>query len=1536
MSALDKQWERIQQKTFTKWCNMHLGKRGQKIEDISKDFCNGLYLISMLEIIGAEDLGKHNKNPKMRIHNIENVNKALGYIASKGVKLWGISSEDICDGNLKLTLGMVWTIILRFAIADISEEELSAKEALLLWCKKKTAGYSGVDVTNFSTSWQDGLAFCALIAAHRPDLIDYSSLNHEDKAGNLQLAFNVAEKDLGIPQLLDVEDVLDVPKPDERSVMAYVAQYYHVFSANRKQEIAGRRIGKLVDMTLTNDELKADYSTRAEAHTTWVKSATEKLGERDFPNGLDEIKVLLNDHSDFKTVEKPPKLADRLALEALHNTIQVKLSNANRPTYVPPEGQSPKDIAGLWDALDAAQQAREDALLAELARQQKLDLLKRRFKIKADQLEEWIGKKKDYLQAEEPVGNVDDAQRRLKNLEAFLEEYEATRPRLAAMNGVKDEIVGANDPDSDSISARAAKIDEDFNGLKAHADSKRADLDSKLQDQNDKEALRKRFAKAAKAYNFWAKETISAVAGTSFPDSLAGCEAFAADLDSGDADCKKSNDEKKAELDGIWAEEQAAGITDNRYTVFTDEDVAALHKSVEDSLAKRREEYATELARQAAMEEKRKEFAAAAEEFTTHVDARKGELDTTFKGDGEPADVKAALATVYAEGAAENEKLGSLRSLQDEMGKMGISENSHTKHTVPTLEFAASQLGRFVRNKNADLDKEASQKNKYNSEAKQLVDWVAATQPTIGGEFDNTLEGVRAAKVSWNEYKTTDRAARGVQRINLEALFKKIQTNQTNNGRPAFTPAEGLSLESIASVWSGLEEAEKNRENEIETELARQEKLFSLNKQFNSEADELEAWAAEKEAYLGASEEVGTLDDARLKIMHLDVFDEDMNASLSRVENIKGQRDEIVGLNYHRSDDVNARVAAIEALWEKLSGLAKSKRETLDAARSAQQDKEGLRLDYASKADRYVNFAKNSVDNLDDHFGTTLEDVVAHKAKMDADSTALRSTSTEKKAAAVAAAEALKAAGVEDNRHTTTTTSDLDASEQALNDALAKRDAAYEEELKRQQANDEERKQFAELANAFVAFLDEQGAAMKSAATGEGSPAEKTEKVKAIHQDGAPNKAKLDEITVVNEGMQSRGIFTNSYTPHTAPSLEKRNKQYNDNAANLLSFIEEEQQMLDREAVQQEEWNSKQEMEQQRIDFDKLCRELILYLDSIYEDLTDPINVDSVEEIEALISRFNTVKEELDNKQADYDQLVAKHAELTEMGIPASLDETTAKWNDAQEKAAARRAALDAELARQKENDALCRSFAEKAGTADQWVNNNAAILASDQGTIEEQLANLSGIKTDEGSALLADLESIGQQITAAGVQKNPHTEFSVPEIKSRLEELENSLTAKISLLEKERLAKQHSTASPEQIEEFKEVFRHFDKNHTNTLSRLEFKSCLQSLGEDPADGSLDGLMKELGTLQGESYEIGFDKFLEYMIQITSDHTTENEIYQAFRDLAGDKDFITADDLRRGGMPAEKVDYLTKEMPPYKDIEGAFDYKTWANAAFNR
>jgi len=462
-----KRWEQMQIKTFTKWCNMHLAKKGESIEDVTTGFRDGVKLIELLEVIGEASLGKYNKKPRMRLHMIENLNKALAFIKERGVNLVSIGSEDICDGNITLTLGMIWTIILRFAISDLSEEGLSAKQGLLLWCQKKTKGYRDVDVKDFQDSFKDGLAFCALIHKHRPDLLDYDSLSKENPRENLDLAFDVAEKNLGVPKLLDTEDMLSLPRPDERSVMTYCAALYKVFSQYDKVEMAGQRIGKFVSFMKAAQDMIHDYEERAKALVAWAGESDAKYST--VPEGLDYqgIRAAVAAFKEYRRSEKAGKVAEQSDLASLLSSIQMKLKSMNRPAYVPPEGIATNDIDSIMDKLTSDERTYRTSLSAQL--RQLLDKLRHAFADPANAFYDMLQGYKTFI-GETLEGEFEEQ----KNT------YQAKRDELAAHAPELDTIQAAEQACEDCNIEENEYSDHTWEDLKAAFDQMLKTMDKKI------------------------------------------------------------------------------------------------------------------------------------------------------------------------------------------------------------------------------------------------------------------------------------------------------------------------------------------------------------------------------------------------------------------------------------------------------------------------------------------------------------------------------------------------------------------------------------------------------------------------------------------------------------------------------------------------------------------------------------------------------------------------------------------------------------------------------------------------------------------------------------------------------------------------------------------------------------------------------------------------------------------------------------------------------------------------------------------------
>ncbi|XP_028856049.1 alpha-actinin-4 isoform X9 [Denticeps clupeoides] len=612
---LDPAWEKQQRKTFTAWCNSHLRKAGTQIDNIEEDFRDGLKLMLLLEVISGERLPKPERG-KMRVHKINNVNKALDFIGNKGVKLVSIGAEEIVDGNVKMTLGMIWTIILRFAIQDISVEETSAKEGLLLWCQRKTAPYKNVNVQNFHISWKDGLAFNALIHRHRPELIDYDKLRKDDPVTNLNNAFEVAEKYLDIPKMLDAEDIVNTARPDEKAIMTYVSSFYHAFSGAQKAETAANRICKVLAVNQENEHLMEDYEKLASDLLEWIRRTIPWLENRAPEKTMAEMQQKLEDFRDYRRVHKPPKVQEKCQLEINFNTLQTKLRLSNRPAFMPSEGRMVSDINGAWHKLEGAEKGYEEWLLNEIRRLERLDHLAEKFRQKAAIHESWTdGKEAMLTQKDYETASLSEVKALLRKHEAFESDLAAHQDRVEQIAAIAQELNELDYYDSPSVNARCQKICDQWDILGSLTQSRRESLERTEKQLESIDELYLEFAKRAAPFNNWMEGAMEDLQDMFIVHNIEEIQGLITAHEQFKSTLPEANKEREA-IQAIQAEVQKIaqynGIKlagNNPYTSITPQSIDSKWEKVQKLVPQRDQALQEELTRQQSNDHLRRQFA---------------------------------------------------------------------------------------------------------------------------------------------------------------------------------------------------------------------------------------------------------------------------------------------------------------------------------------------------------------------------------------------------------------------------------------------------------------------------------------------------------------------------------------------------------------------------------------------------------------------------------------------------------------------------------------------------------------------------------------------------------------------------------------------------------------------------------------------------------------------------------------------------------------------------------------------------------------
>ncbi|XP_042288339.1 spectrin beta chain, non-erythrocytic 1 isoform X2 [Thunnus albacares] len=914
IKALADEREAVQKKTFTKWVNSHLSRVSCRITDLYMDLRDGRMLIKLLEVLSGERLPKPTKG-RMRIHCLENVDKALQFLKEQRVHLENMGSHDIVDGNHRLTLGLIWTIILRFQIQDISvetednKEKKSAKDALLLWCQMKTAGYPNVNIHNFTTSWRDGMAFNALIHKHRPDLIDFDKLKKSNAHYNLQNAFNLAEQHLGLTKLLDPEDI-SVDHPDEKSIITYVVTYYHYFSKMKALKVEGKRIGKVLDNAIETEKMIEKYESLASDLLEWIEQTIIILNNRKFANSLVGVQQQLQAFNTYRTVEKPPKFTEKGNLEVLLFTIQSKMRANNQKVYTPREGKLISDINKAWERLEKAEHERELALRTELIRQEKLEQLARRFDRKAAMRETWLSENQRLVSQDNFGFDLQAVEAATKKHEAIETDIAAYEERVQAVVAVAKELEAESYHDIKRITARKDNVIRLWEYLLELLKARRHRLEQNL-------GLQRVFQEMLYIMD-WMDEMKMLLLSQDYGKHLLGVEDLL---------------QKHAlvEADIAIQADRVRNVNSNAQKFANDTEgyKPCDPQIIRDRIAHMEFCY-QELSQLAAERRARLEESRRLWKFFWEMAEEEGwirEKEQILSSEDYGKDLTGALRLLSQHKAFEDEMTGRAALLQQTI-KQGeeLVANNHfgadkIKERIQDIQEQWAALERLSAVRKARLQ-EACNQHQFQADADDIDTWML-----------DVLRIVSSVDVGHDEFSTQALVKKhkdvaeeiGSYRPVIDALHEQSRT----------LPPEKANSEEVQSRLAGIEERYKEV---VELTRLRKQALqdaLALYKML-SEASACEVWIDEKEQWLNSMEIPEKLEDLEVVQHRFESLEPEMNNQASRVAVVNQVARQLIHSGHPSEDKIKAQQDKLNTRWSQFRDLVDQKKDSLSSALGVQ------------------------------------------------------------------------------------------------------------------------------------------------------------------------------------------------------------------------------------------------------------------------------------------------------------------------------------------------------------------------------------------------------------------------------------------------------------------------------------------------------------------------------------------------------------------------------------------------------------------------
>jgi len=292
---------------------------------------------------------------------------------------------------------------------------------------------------------------------------------------------------------------------------------------------------------------------------------------------------------------------------------------------------------------------------------------------------------------------------------------------------------------------------------------------------------------------------------------------------------------------------------------------------------------------------------------------------------------------------------------------------------------------------------------------------------------------------------------------------------------------------------------------------------------------------------------------------------------------------------------------------------------------------------------------------------------------------------------------------------------------------------------------------------------------------------------------------------------------------------------------------------------------------------------------------------------------------------------------VKDAGDPSQFSNITAKelekfYSQISDKIKQKQQAIKKEFDTQTRNEKLLDDYNKIANDYVSWSDKILKqIMEEHKGKLEEQLADLRKLGASamkDSNDTITNVSKLAEQIDEANISERTVKTFN--DLQNINEIIGDSYQKRSANIEEAILAETLSSVSKEQLQDFLDTFKHFDKGKNGRLDRLSFKAACAAAGEDIPDNELDATFKKFDA-DNDGF-IEFSEFISFMSTVVKEGTGYEDVLESFSEIAGGKDYITEQQIK-GSLEGEEAEFLIKNMPK---CDGGLDYKKYVKDTYGK